>query len=45
MTRETVDAGSSLSLQQKARKFINWISHRDGPRSELAVYPDARVIA
>ena len=31
MTRETVDAGSSLSLQQKARKFINWISHRDGP--------------
>ena len=31
MTRETVDAGSSLSLQQKARKFIKWLSHRDGP--------------
>ena len=31
MTRETADAGSSLSLQQKARKFVNWISHRDGP--------------
>ena len=31
MTRETADAGSSLSLQQKGRKFINWLSHRDGP--------------
>ena len=31
MTRETANVGSSLSLQQKARKFINWISHRDGP--------------
>lgn len=31
MARETVDAGSSLSLQQKARKFIGWLSHRDGP--------------
>ena len=31
MTRETVDAGSSLSLQQKARKFIGWLLHRDGP--------------
>lgn len=31
MTRETTDAGSSLSLQQKGRKFINWLSHRDGP--------------
>lgn len=31
MTRETVDAGSSLSLQQKARKFISWLLHRDGP--------------
>ena len=31
MTRETVDAGSSLSLQQKARKFIGRLLHRDGP--------------
>ena len=31
MTRETVDAGSSLSLQQKARKFIGWLLHREGP--------------
>ena len=31
MTRETVGAGSSLSLHQKARKFINWVAHRDGP--------------
>ena len=31
MTRETVDSSSNLSLQQKARKFISWLSHRDGP--------------
>ena len=31
MTRETVNAGSSLSLQQKARKLIGWLLHRDGP--------------
>ena len=31
MTRETVDAASNLSLQQKARKFVSWLSHRDGP--------------
>ena len=31
MARETVDAASSLSLQQKARKFIGWLLHRDGP--------------
>ena len=31
MTRETTDAGSNRSPQQKVRKFINWISHRDGP--------------
>ncbi|MDE0465938.1 MAG: HEAT repeat domain-containing protein [Candidatus Poribacteria bacterium] len=31
MTRETVDSGPNLSLQQKARKFISWLSHRDGP--------------
>ena len=31
MTRETADTGSSLSLHQKARKFIKWLSHRDGP--------------
>ena len=31
MRRETVDAASNLSLQQKARKFVSWLSHRDGP--------------
>ena len=31
MTRETVDSASNLSLQQKALKFIKWVSHRDGP--------------
>lgn len=31
MTRETVDSASNLSLQQKARKFIKWISHRNSP--------------
>ena len=31
MTRETVDAGSSLSLQQKARKLISWLLHQHGP--------------
>ena len=31
MTRETVDSGTNLSLQQKARKLISWLSHRDGP--------------
>lgn len=31
MTRETVDAASNLSLSQKARKFIKWLSHSDGP--------------
>ena len=31
MTRETVDADSSLSLQQKVHKFIKRLSHRDGP--------------
>ena len=31
MTRETVDTGSSLSLQQKVRKFIRWFLHRNGP--------------
>lgn len=31
MTRETVDSGPNLSLQQKARKLISWLSHRDGP--------------
>ena len=31
MARETADSSSNLSLQQKARKFIGWLSHRDGP--------------
>ena len=31
MTRETADPGSSLSGQQKIRKFISWLLHRDGP--------------
>ena len=45
MTRETVDSSTNLSLQQKARKLISWLSHRDGPGSELAIYPNARVAA
>ncbi len=39
MTRETADAGSSLSVQQKVRKFINWISHRDGPARNWRYIP------
>ncbi len=31
MRRETLDSSSNLSLQQKARKFIKLLSHRDGP--------------
>ena len=31
MARETTDSSSSLSVQQKVRKFIKQISHRDGP--------------
>ncbi len=31
MTRETVGAGSSLSLKQKANKFIKLFLHRNGP--------------
>ena len=31
MTRIEKIQSSSLSPQQKVRKFINWISHRDGP--------------
>lgn len=30
MARETVDVASKLSLQQKVRKFISWLSHPDG---------------
>lgn len=39
MTRETADTGSSPSLQQKVRKFINWISHRDGPARNWRYIP------
>ena len=31
MIRETADSGSSLSLQQKVRKFIKSLPHQDGP--------------
>ena len=31
MARETADSSSSLSVQQKVRKFISRLSHRDGP--------------
>ena len=31
MARETADSSSSLSVQQKVRKFIKQLSHRDGP--------------
>ena len=31
MTRETVDTGSNRSPQQKVRKFIHWLLHRNGP--------------
>lgn len=31
MARETVDAAANLSLSRKVRKFIKWLSHREGP--------------
>ena len=39
MTLETVDAASSLSLQQKALKFIKSLSHRDGPVRNWRYFP------
>ena len=45
MARKTVDAASNLSLQQKVGKFIKWLSHRDGPSQELAIFPDPCVTA
>ena len=39
MTRETVDAVSNLSVQQKVRKFITWLSHRDGPLRNWRYFP------
>ena len=31
MMSKTPDSSSNLSVQQKVRKFIGWLSHRDGP--------------
>ena len=39
MARETVDAASNLSLQQKIGKFIKWLSHRDGPVRNWRYFP------
>ena len=39
MARETVDAASNLSLQQKSLKFIKWLSHRDGPVRNWRYFP------
>ena len=39
MTRETVDATSNLSAQQKVRKFIKQLSHRDGPLRNWRYFP------
>jgi HEAT repeat protein len=39
MTRETADATSNLSPQQKVRKFIKWFSHRDGPLRNWRYFP------
>ena len=39
MRRETVDAASNLSLQQKVRKFVSWLSHRDGPARNWRYIP------
>ena len=43
MARETVNAASNLSLQQKLRKFIKWFSHPGRSRQELAVCSNARI--
>lgn len=39
MTRETVNATSNLSAQQKVRKFIKGLSHRDGPLRNWRYFP------
>ena len=39
MTRETVEAASNLSLSQKVRKSITWLSHRDGPVRNWRYFP------
>ena len=39
MARETVDAASNLSLQQKVLKFIKWLPHRDGPVRNWRYFP------
>ena len=39
MARETVDAASNVSLSQKVRKFIKWLSHRDGPARNWRYIP------
>lgn len=39
MARETVDVASNLSLSQKIRKSITWLSHRDGPVRNWRYFP------
>ena len=39
MTRETVDSALKLSLQQRVRKFIKWLSHRNGPVRNWRYFP------
>ena len=39
MRRETLDSSSNLSLQQKVRKFIKLLSHRDGPARNWRYIP------
>ena len=39
MARETPDAASNLSVQQKLSKFIRWLSHPDGPARNWRYFP------
>jgi len=39
MARQTVDAASNLSVQQKIGKFIKWLSHREGPLRNWRYFP------
>ena len=39
MSRERTNANSSLSPQQKVRKFIGWLLHRDGPARNWRYIP------
>ena len=39
MAHEPVDAASNLSLSQKVRKFLKWLSHPDGPARNWRYIP------